>query len=304
MRRFGKDGAFPTAYLGAISNASLADVRKQVVTVDPIIEPHNAGSAAVWNAGGAAYDELSRWIADAIEHAVSRLAPRAGEKILDVATGTGWTARRIAQHGAETTGIDFGPDLIAAAQRIAAAQQLAIHWRVADAERLPFADGAFDAVISTFGVMFVARPERAAQELARVCRRGGRLALVAWLADSNVFEMFKVMKPYLPVAVAPAPSPFEWGRPERVRELLEDNFDLRFEEGVNQLHLTDGEAAWRLLSTGYGPTASLAASLDLPRREALRRDLIAFHERFRITFGTTLGITMPRTYLVALGVRR
>jgi SAM-dependent methyltransferase len=263
-----------------------------------MIEAHNERSAAVWNTGGAAYDDLSRWIADAIEHGVSRLAPRAGEKVLDVATGTGWTARRVAQLGAKATGIDFGPDLIAAAERLAAAPQLAIDWQVADAERLPFADGAFDAVISTFGVMFVARPERAAQELARVCRSGGRLLLVTWLPDDNVFEMFRVMKPYLPAAAVP--SPFDWGRPERVCELLAGSFELRFEEGTNQLHLTDGEAAWRLLVAGYGPTASLAASLDPPRREALQRDLIRFHERFR----TALGITMPRRYLVALGVRR
>jgi SAM-dependent methyltransferase len=276
------------------------DKQGQLPSTDAGIEAHNAKSAAVWNTGGAAYDHLSRWIADAIEHGVSRLAPRPGEKILDVATGTGWTARRVAQLGARTTGIDFGPDLIAAAARLAAAQQLAIDWRVADAERLPFADGEFDAVISTFGVMFVARPERAAQELARVCRRGGRLALVAWLPDGNVFEMFKVMKPYVPVPATPVPSPFEWGRTERVRELLAGAFDLRFEEGTNQLHVADGEAAWQLLVTGYGPTASLAASLDPSRREALQRDLIAFHERFR----TELGITMPRRYLVALGVRR
>jgi SAM-dependent methyltransferase len=146
--------------------------------------------------------------------------------------------------------------------------------------------------------MFVARPERAAQELARVCRSGGRLALVTWLPDDNVFELFKVMKPYMPAAAVP--SPFDWGRPERVRELLAGSFELRFEEGTNQLHLSDGEAAWRLLVAGYGPTASLAASLDPSRREALQRDLIGFHERFR----TELGITMPRRYLVALGVRR
>src|SRR5687768_4957694 len=233
-----------------------------------MIEAHNERPAAVWNAGGAAYDDLSRWIADAIEHGVSRLAPRAGEKILDVATGTGWTARRVAQLGATTTGNDFGPDLVAAARRLAAAQQLAIDWQVADAERLPFADGEFDAVISTFGVMFAARPERAAQELARVCRSGGRLVLVTWLPDDNVFEMFKVMKPYMPTATVP--SPFEWGRPDRVRELLAGAFELRFEQGTNQLHVTDGAAAWRLLVTGYGPTASLAASLDPSRRTALQ----------------------------------
>jgi SAM-dependent methyltransferase len=264
------------------------------------IEEHNVRSAAGWNAGGAAYDELSRWIADAIEHGISRLAPQPDENILDVATGTGWTARRLAQCGARVSGIDFAADLIAAAERLAGAQRLSIDWRVADAERLPFADAAFDAVVSTFGVMFVNRPAHAARELARVCRSGGRLMLLAWVPDGLLLEMFAAMKPYTAVSPQPAPSPFEWGRPEFVRELLGREFDLRFEEGTNQLHLTDGEAAWRMLAAGYGPTASLAAGLDTLRRDALRRDVIALFERHH----TPLGITVARRYQVALGVRR
>ena len=267
---------------------------------DAAIEAHNAEAAAVWNAGGAAYEDLSRWVADAIEHVLTRLAPQAGERILDVGTGTGWTARRVAQHGANVTGIDFAADMIAAARRLAAAQHLDVDWRVADAEKLPFANGEFDAVVSTFGVMFVARPGRAARELARVCRTGGRLGLLAWWPDGNMLEMFNVMKPYMSAPVVPAPSPFEWGRPERVRELLGGEFDLSLELGTSQLHLTDGETAWRMLATGYGPIASLAARLEPSRREALRHDLIDFFEGFR----TRLGITMPRQYLVALGTRR
>jgi SAM-dependent methyltransferase len=266
----------------------------------PIIEEHNARPAAVWNSGGAAYDEVSRSVADAIEHCVSRLAPQAGEKILDVATGTGWTARRLAQRGARVVGIDLGSDLIEAAKRHAGQQELRIDFRVGDAERLPFADGDFDAVVSTFGVMFATRPEQAAAEIARVCRKGGRLALTTWLPDSNVFQMFMVMKPYLPAVPSPPPSPFEWGRPERVRKLLGREFDLRFEQGRSQYHVPDGEAAWRMFETGYGPTRSLAAGLDDDRRRQLKQDFIVLHERFR----TELGITMPRDYLVTVGVRR
>ena len=265
------------------------------------VETHNERSAAIWNAGGAAYEEISRSIADAIEHCVSRLAPQAGEAILDVATGTGWTARRLAERGVgRVVGVDLGPDLIEAARRHPSQQGLRIDFRVADAERLPFADGEFDAVVSTFGVMFTTRPEQAAAELGRVCRTGGRLALVTWLPDSNVFQMFLAMKPYMAAVATPPPSPFEWGRPERVAELLGRAFDLRFERGTSQYHVTDGEAAWRMFETGYGPTRSLAASLDADRREQLRADFIALHERFR----TPLGVTMPRDYLVTLGIRK
>lgn len=267
---------------------------------NPAIEQHNARPAALWNSGGAAYDEISRTVGDAIEHCVSRLAPRAGEKILDVATGTGWTARRIAQHGATVTGIDFGADLITAARRFAGQHELEIDFRVADAERLPFVDREFDAVVSTFGVMFTTRPDKAAGELARVCRSGGRLALVTWLPDSNVFQMFMAMKPYQPPLATPPPSPFDWGRRERVSELLGRDFDLNFEQGTSQLHVTDGAAAWRMFEAGYGPIASLAASLDPERRQRFERDFIALHDRFRIEG----GVTMPRTYLVTTGVRR
>ena len=103
-----------------------------------------------------------------------------------------------------------------------------------------------------------------------------------------------------PPPANPPPSPFEWGRRERVRELLGDAFDLRFEPGTTTLRMPDGESVWELFVTGYGPTKSLAASIDTERREQLRRDFIAYHERYR----TDLGIAMPRDYHVTIGYRR
>lgn len=265
------------------------------------IQPHNQRPAAVWNSPGERYDEISRGIADSIEHCVNRLAPQAGERILDVATGTGWTARRVARRGADVVGVDLGADLIEAAQGLARRESLDIEFRVGDAEALPFDDGAFDAVISTCGVMFASRPEVAAAELARVCRPGGRLALTTWLPDSAVFEMFKVMKAYMPPPPDPAPpSPFEWGRPERVSQLLGDAFSLGFEQGTSCYREPDGEASWNTFSTCYGPTRTLAGNLEEDRRAALRRDFISFSDRYK----DTLGITVPRTYLLTLGVRR
>jgi SAM-dependent methyltransferase len=265
------------------------------------IEPHNERPAKVWNAGGPAYDEISRGISDSIEHCVNRLAPRPGERVLDVATGTGWTARRLARRGARVAGVDLGADLVEAARGLAAREGLEIDFRVGDAEALPFAEGEFDAVASTCGVMFASRPEAAAAELARVCRPGGRLALTTWTPDGAIFQMFSVMRPYMPPPPSPAPpSPFEWGRPERVAELLGRDFELRFERGTSFYREPDGEAAWETFSTGYGPTRTLATNLDEGRREALRRDFVAFHERFR----DELGITVPRDYLLTFGVRR
>lgn len=265
------------------------------------IQPHNQRPSAVWSTGGHEYDQISRGIADSIEHAVMRLDPRPGERILDLATGTGWTSRVVARRGATVTGVDIADDMLASARARAEAEQLPIAYELGDAEELPFADGAFDAVISTCGVMFATRPEAAAAELARVCRKGGRIALTTWLSDSSVFEMFKVMRQYMPAPPSPAPpSPFEWGRMARLRELLGDAFDLRFEPGVSYYREPSGEAAWDTFSRGYGPTKALANSLDPARRNALRTDFIAFHDGF----ATELGICVPREYWLTVGVRK
>jgi SAM-dependent methyltransferase len=269
--------------------------------MEPAIQPHNQKPASVWNSGGARYEDISRGIADSIEHCVLRLNPQLGERILDLATGTGWTSRVVARRGAKVTGADIGADLVAAATDRAKAEGLDITYCVGDAEKLPFDDGEFDAVISTCGVMFASRPEAAAGELARVCRKGGRIALTTWLSDSNLFKMFLVMKPYMPPLPSPAPpSPFEWGKTERVQELLGANFDLKFEKGISYYREPSGEVAWNTFSNGYGPTKSLASNLDETRCAELRRDFIAFHDGFK----TELGICVPREYWVTLGVRR
>lgn len=265
--------------------------------------PHNEPVAAVWDAGGEAYDEVSRGILDSIEHGVNRLRPRRGESILDVATGTGWTARRVAEWGADVTGIDISAQELEAAQRITGRMGLNVDFRAADAEAMPFDDGSFHGVISTCGVMFVSRPEDAAAELARVCEPGGRLTLTVWTPDGNVFGMFKVIKQYMTPPSDPSkapPSPFEWGRPERVEELLGGQFDLTFEEGVSYYREPDAESAWHTFFNGYGPVKRVALSLDDEQRETFRRDFVAFHEQFR----TPLGICVPREYLLVHGVRR
>jgi SAM-dependent methyltransferase len=269
--------------------------------MDAVIQQHNQKPAAVWNSAGSRYEDISRGIADSIEHCVLRLDPQRGERILDLATGTGWTSRIVARRGAKVIGVDIGADLVAAATERAKVEGLAIDYRVADAEKLPFSDGEFDAVVSTCGVMFASRPEAAAAELARVCRKGGRIALTTWLSDSNVFKMFMVMRPYMPPPPTPAPpSPFEWGKTERIEELLGNDFGLKFEKGISYYREPSGEAAWSTFANGYGPTKTLAANLDEARRAELKRDFVAFHDGFR----TALGICVPREYWVTIGVRR
>ena len=265
------------------------------------IQPHNERAAATWGAGGADYDAISRTIANSIEHCVHRLGPGTGERVLDLATGTGWAARLAATRGAKVVGVDIGADLIEAAKERARQANLDIEFEVGDAEQLRFDDESFDVVVSTCGVMFASNPEAAAAEIARVCRPGGRVGLTTWPPEGTLAQMFQVMRPYMPPPPSPAPpSPFEWGRPERIRELLGPAFDLKFEIGTTVLREPDGEAVWRLFSTGYGPTKTIAGKLDPERREQLRRDFVGFHEQFR----GELGVAMPREYLLTLGVRR
>jgi SAM-dependent methyltransferase len=264
---------------------------------------HNLKAQTVWNAPGGRYDEISRSIADAIEHAVERLQPRSGERILDVATGTGWASRVVAQRfaGVKVVGTDIADRLLAQARTAATALALDVHYRHADAEKLPFEDGSFDGLVSTFGVMFAGKPEAAAAELARVVRKGGRMVLATWKSDSNLFHMFGVMKQFMPPPPQPAPpSPFEWGKPERLQQLLGDAFTLEMEEGTNQFRYASGEQAWELWVNHYGPAKSIAANLDDARREEFKRAMIAWHEGFP----SPLGYQQPRQYLVTRAVRK
>ena len=271
-----------------------------LTTSDQRIQPHNERPAAVWSAGGKDYDEISRGIADAIEHCVLRLNPQPGERILDLSTGTGWTSRVVARRGATVVGVDIAGDLLDVARAKAAEARLTIDYQLGDAEHLPFDTGQFDAVVSTFGVMFASRPEAAAAELARVCRTDGRIALTTWQTGGSVNQMFAVMRRYMPPPPNPAPpSPFEWGRVERIRELLGQAFELRFEPAVSYYREPSSDAAWKTFSQGYGPTRALAASLDAERRASLRADFTAFHAGF----GTDLGICVPREYLLTVGAR-
>jgi SAM-dependent methyltransferase len=183
----------------------------------------------------------------------------------------------------------------------AAAEGLEIAYEIGDAEKLSYPDASFDAVVSTFGVMFASHPEAAASELARVCRKGGRIALATWRPDGNVYKIFAVMRPYMPPPPTPSPpTPFAWGNRDRVQELLGRNFDLKFEEGTSTYYDRDGNAAWRAFAAGYGPTKALAGALDETRRAQLQRDFVAFHDGF----ATALGIAVPREYLLTVGTRR
>jgi len=189
--------------------------------------------------------------------------------------------------------------MLAAAREIAGERRLEIDYRLADAEALPFADGEFDAVISTCGVMFAGNRETAAAELARVCRKGGRLALMTWTPESNAAEMRKVLASFMaPPPSPPPPSPFDWGRPEWLNETLGAAFEFGFETGTLYHRVPDGEAGVEVMATGFGPVKALVESLDDEQRAAAKAGLVAFYEHEGI------GVAMPYDYLITVGTRR
>jgi SAM-dependent methyltransferase len=260
-------------------------------------EELKARHGVVWGSGP--YERISEHLAIAHRHLLRAVEARPGERWLDVATGTGEIAVAAAQSGADVTGIDIAPRLIETARARASAGGVDVALDVGDAERLPYPDAAFDVVVSAFGVMFTPDQRTAAAELARVTRPGGRLALLNWHPALGVAEFFKVMAPYMPPPPAGAGNPFAWGDRESVSELLGDAFELDYQEGDCPQPGASAEQVWELFTTAYGPTKTLADSLDRERRVALRHDWITYFDQFR----NGAGVSQPRPYLLVLGTR-
>jgi SAM-dependent methyltransferase len=261
-------------------------------------EELKAKHSAMW--GNGPYDRISQELAAGHEHLIAMLEPRQGEEWLDLATGTGRLAILAAKGGARVTGLDLAPALIETARELAADEGVDVTFEVGDAEGLPYDDASFDAVSSACGVMFAPDHEAVASELARVCRPGGRLGLLNWHPTKGVAEFFKIMAPYQPPPPEGAGSPFQWGDRSHLAELLDDAFELRYEEGDVPQTGRSGEEIWELFSSSYGPTKTLAESLDDERRESLRRDWVEYFEGFR----TDGGVSQPRPYVLVLGTRR
>jgi SAM-dependent methyltransferase len=254
--------------------------------------------AVVWSSGP--YQGITETIKDIHQVVIERLDPQPGQRLLDLACGTGAVSELAASAGADVVGVDIAPGLIEQAKERASERGLDVDYRVGDAEALELEDGSFDLVTSTCGVMFAPDHQAVARELARVTRSGGRIGLVNWTPDSGLAKLFGVMRPFQP---APPPAgvanPFDFGREDYVRDLLGDDFELELVSGDSVLEADSGEAVWQLFSSEYGPTKTLADSLDDERREELRRAFVDLHEESR----TNGGIEFSRTYMLILGTR-
>ena len=234
---------------------------------------------------------------------IARLGFTSQDRVLDVACGTGNLAIPAARTGASVVGIDIASNLISQAKARAASEGISIEFRVGNAERLPYADATFDSVVTMFGAMFAARPDRAAAELLRVTRPGGRIAMANWTPTGFVGQMLKATVKYAP-SPAGVPSPLLWGTDEAVND--------RLGGGLASLVLTrrlitfeypfGPEDTLNLFRLWYGPTLRAFASLDESGRKRLNEDLVQLWSEHNLaTDGTT---RVHSEYLEVIGVVR
>jgi ubiquinone/menaquinone biosynthesis C-methylase UbiE len=226
---------------------------------------------------------------------------RAGERVLDAACGNGNAALAAARRFAEVTAVDYVPALLERGRARAAADGLAVDFREGDAEALPFADAGFDVVLSTFGVMFTADQERAAAELLRVCRPGGRIGLANWTPEGFIGQLFATIGRHVPPPPGVRPPPL-WGTRARLEELFGRDgtvsatprrFAFRYRSPAHWVEV---------FRTWYGPVLKAFAALDGAGREALEDDLLRLLARFNTAEDGTL--VAPGEYLEVVVERR
>lgn len=228
---------------------------------------------------------------------------QAGWRVLDVATGSGNAALAAARRGCEVVGSDFVPALLERGRIRAEAEHLSVKFVEGDAEQLPFPDASFDAVISIYGVMFAPHHQRAASELVRVCRPGGRIALACWTPEGFIGETFRVMSRYLPPTPGLQP-PVRWGEEKYQRELFGDSAAsvTRFPRTAI-FRFRSAEENVSFFRTNYGPTLRAFDALPAERRQALHGDLIALAKRYDRNAGTG-PIAIAADYLETVVVRK
>src|SRR5215207_8308567 len=230
------------------------------------------------------------------------VALRSGQRVLDVAAGNGNATLAAARRFADVVSTDYVGELLERGRERAAADRLSVAFQQADAENLPFAEESFDVVLSTFGVMFTPNQEKAAKELLRVCKPGGKIGLANWVPDGYVGNMLRTVGKHIPPPAGVKPPPL-WGTEDRLRELLG--------EEVSSIESRRRTYVFRYLSANhfieqfrsyYGPVHKAFESLDVDGRDALENDLKELIEEWNISGDET--VLLPSDYLEVVAVRR
>jgi SAM-dependent methyltransferase len=253
---------------------------------------------AMWAAGD--FPQIATTIQDASDVTVDRLDIESGQDVLDVATGSGNAAIPAAQRGAHVVGLDQVPELLDAARARAAEAGVEVEWVEGDAEALPFDSALFDRVSSVFGAMFAPRHQQTADELVRVTRAGGRIAVAAWTPEGLNGQMFKTLGAHLPPPPAELKPPVLWGDEEHIRDLFSDsNLELSFERHTIAVAWDSVESWVDHCEQKLGPTVLAKAALEPQGKwDAARADLVALYERYNEAADGSLDA--PAEYLLSV----
>jgi SAM-dependent methyltransferase len=272
---------------------AIRDTAAETVELDPLTER----TRATWTSGD--FGRIASGMTRGAGEFIARLGLQPGERLLDVACGTGNLALPAAHAGAAVTGVDIAPNLIAQARARATAERLTISFDIGDAEQLPYANGSFQTVVTMFGSMFAARPERAAAELLRVTRPGGRIVMANWTPSGFIGEMFRTVGRYVsPPAI---PSPLLWGTDDAVQSRLGGGAKLTLTRRLYGFEYPFGpEQVVNEFRLWYGPIRNAFAALEDEHRASLRRELeTLWIDHNRATDGTT---RVQAEYLEVLAV--
>ena len=270
------------------------------VAVRPDLAAIKQRQQATWSSGD--YHMIGTQITIVSELLIESLDLHSTERVLDVATGSGNAAMAAARRGCEVVGLDYVPALLDRARRRVEADGLSAEFVAGDAEDLPFADGSFDVVSSVFGAMFAPDQEQTAHELARVCRSGGRIGLVAHTPDGFICQLFKTNARHVPPP-AGVRSPIQWGTEDRLRELFDGQIaDLRTEKKTYVFRYRSAADFIQYWRRYYGPTMKAFEAVGDEGRAALEADLLYLIATFNeATDGTMI---VPTEYLEAVIVKR
>ena len=260
------------------------------------LDEYKTRQRAVWDTGE--YSALSPYIAEVGELVVARARIEPGMEVLDVACGTGNAARPAARAGARVIGLDLTPKLLEEGRAKATAEGLQIEWQEGDAEALPFEDGRFDRVLSTFGHMFAPRHRRTAAEMARVCRRGGAIVTATWTPEGTVGAIFAASAAYMPPPPDYAAPPILWGREDYVRDLFAGvATSFEFEQHVNTIEWESVEAWADFFMARFGPMVTARAALGERFNELRERVLDIWRKANEASDGT---LRLPQAYLLSI----
>jgi SAM-dependent methyltransferase len=249
----------------------------------------------VWRHG--TYERLAARLAPVQDELVELLAISPGERLLDLATGTGEVAIRAARAGAVVTAMDISEPMLEKARRRADEEGVEISFELGDVEYLPYEDACFDVVASNFGMVFAPDHANVAAELARVTCRGGRAGFTAWKPNPRLSELYRNFTDE-PIEGREAD---EWGREDHVEDMLGEHFELEFSDGTLWLEASSGEEIWTLFSESAPPVVSLIARLGAARTDDFHRAFVEMYESYRTDGG---GVRAPRRYLLVRGRRK